>query len=35
MSFIKFENVKFVYPNGFSAVEDINFEIGQGKTLPL
>lgn len=35
MSFIKFENVKFVYPNGFSAVEDINFEIGQGENIAI
>ena len=35
MSFIKFENVKFVYPNGFSAVEDINLEIGQGENIAI
>lgn len=35
MSFIKFEGVKFVYPNGFSAVEDINFEIGQGENIAI
>ena len=32
---VKFENVKFVYPNGFSAVEDINFEIGQGENIAI
>ena len=35
MGIIEFKNVSFQYPNGFSAVENVDFEIQQGKKLAI
>lgn len=35
MSFIEFNNVSFTYPNGFSAVEDISFQIEKGENIAI
>lgn len=35
MAFIEFNNVSFTYPNGFSAVEDINFHIEKGENIAI
>ncbi len=35
MSLIEFNNVSFTYPNGFSAVEDIDFHIEKGENIAI
>ena len=35
MAFINFENVGFAYPNGYSAVEDVSFEIEKGENIAI
>lgn len=35
MSFIEFNNVSFTYPNGFLAVEDIDFHIDKGENIAV
>lgn len=35
MAFIEFNNVGFTYPNGFSAVEDIDFRIEKGENIAI
>lgn len=35
MSFIEFDHVSFTYPNGFLAVEDINFHIEKGENIAI
>ena len=35
MGIIEFKNVSFQYPNGFSAVENVDFEIQQGEKLAI
>ena len=35
MSFIEFNKVSFTYPNGFSAVEDISFQIEKGENIAI
>ena len=35
MGMIEFKDVSFSYPNGFSAVEHVSFEIGQGEKIAI
>lgn len=35
MSFIEFQNVGFAYPNGFSAVENVDFQIEKGENIAI
>lgn len=35
MSFIKFIDVSFEYPNGYSAIEDVNLEIKKGENIAI
>lgn len=35
MGIIEFKNVGFQYPNGFSAVENVDFEICQGEKIAI
>ena len=35
MAFINFENVGFAYTNGYSAVEDVSFEIEKGENIAI
>ena len=35
MEMIRFENVSFVYPNGFCAVKDLSFSVQQGENIAV
>ena len=32
---IRFENVSFIYPNGFCAVKDLSFSVQQGENIAV
>ena len=35
MGIIEFKDVSFQYPNGFSAVENVSFEINEGEAIAI
>lgn len=35
MAFVEFDKVSFSYPNGFSAVEDVSFQIEKGENIAI
>ena len=35
MAIVSFKDVSFQYPNGFSAVENVTFEIEQGEKIAI